>query len=52
MDAYGCRGIGSWLLPFQNDGIYDDPFLYLTWDANVCIDCEGSDDQESGKEFS
>ncbi|KAI3449269.1 hypothetical protein Pfo_005934 [Paulownia fortunei] len=54
MEGYGCRGIGSWLIPVSmpeqlfDDGFFD-VFLFLTWDVDVCKDCEESNDQESAK---
>lgn len=53
MKAYGCRGVGSWLLPvswrgqFKADASYD-PFLLLTWNTTVYNHCGQSENLVSG----
>ncbi|KAG8363258.1 hypothetical protein BUALT_Bualt19G0003500 [Buddleja alternifolia] len=57
MEGYGCRDVGSWLIPVsrpeqfdQGDEIYDGVFLFLTWDFTICKDCEESENLISEKE--
>ncbi|KAK4415834.1 RING-H2 finger protein ATL20 [Sesamum alatum] len=50
--TYGCRVIGTWPIPvtpeqLDFDGYYDEVFLFLTWDAVPCKDCQETGDQKS-----